>query len=215
MPSEYFKEYFWHYPRVIITDIDTQMLVFDELMFFSETKKYLHELFRDSKEAESYFTAFQAYLVVGVAVQSICDKVNVVMKEMYKHIIEGNYVLNQKTKYQFQHEAAIEALKGIFEAFHETSLRNKKYGRFDVEAKPLSYDDENLIIRLIYYKKDDFLTKYMKKDPPILSEKIIESNKITEITGDSNSMVVSLFNGQALLEVTPFSAQWIDQNNEV
>lgn len=215
MPSEYFKEYFWHYPRVIITDIDTQMLVFDELIFFSETKKYLHELFRDSKEAESYFTAFQAYLVVGVAVQSICDKVNVVMKEMYKYIIEGNSVLNQKTKYQFQNEAAIEALKGIFEAFHETSLRNKKYGRFDVEAKPLSYDDKNLIIRLIYYKKDDFLAKYMKKAPPILSEKIIESNKITEITGDSNSMVVSLFNGQALLEVTPFSAQWIDQNNKV
>lgn len=210
MSKKYFKEYFWRYPQVVITEVKTKRLVFDEDVFFSETEKYLHGYFSDSRIANSHFVAFRAYLVNEVNVSPIAEKVNTVMQLMSERIISGNVVLNENTRFTFSGNRAKEALWGVFVAYHETSLLNGRCGRFDVYGRPLFYDPDNLVIRLIYYKKDSVITKILKKDPPVEKEEILESNKIKDITGDSNAMTISLIDEKALLEVTPYTTRWLN-----
>ena len=209
MSEKYFKEYFWRYPKVVITDIKIKTLVFDERIFFSEAKKLLYAFFSNKKSAESHFIAFQSYLVSNVAVSGLVERVNTAMRLMYQNIMNGNDTLNENTKFAFSGKSATEALEGIFTAYHDTSLCNDKSGRFDVSVNPLSYEDDNLIIRLTYYNKFGVMTKLLKKDLPIAKEELIESKRINKISGDSNGMIVSLFDGQAFLEITPFSTKWI------
>ncbi len=208
--EKYIKNYFWRYPQVIILDIKNTMLVFDESIFLSEAKNILYGYFSKRDETESHFAAFQAYLLNYVNVGGDCARrVNMSMQVVYKSILDGNEVLNQNTKFSFSGTNVNEALEGIFTAYHETTLRNKNIGRFDVSAVPLSYDSDNLIIRLTYYKKDGVMTKLLEKDPPVDREALLESKKIKEIFGDSNEMVISLFDGQALLKVTPYTTKWV------
>jgi len=209
MTEKYFKEYFWHYPRVVITDVKTKTFVFDQGKFFSEAKKFYQEYFNDKERADSHFVAFQAYLISNVAISHLAERVNTAMRLLYENIINGNEGLNENTPFYFTGVAAIEALEGIFTAYHDTSLRNKYFGRFDATANPLSYDNDNLVIRLTYYKKASVLTKLLKKNHLVSREELIESKRIKEISGDSSGMIVSLFDGQALLKVTPHTIEWV------
>ena len=185
------------------------MLVFDENIFIEEAKKILRNSIVNATEADGHLTALLAYLLNGIAVSSIVEKVNNSMQIIYDNIKKGNQFLNDKTAFHYSGEDTIEFLKGIFEAYHETSLRNPSRGRFDVSARPLQYEHGNLVIRLIYYDKVNAMMRFLKKEPLILREELIESDKINCIKGDSNSMTIYMLNDKVQLQVTPFECSWL------
>lgn len=217
MKEKQFIEYFWYRKGMIITNLKHKILVFDEFLFYREAIKYLNNHFSSKEKSRSYYCDFEIYLTQDIALSRLLEKVNFVMKFMYEIIENGSETLNEYTEYNYQNneytednEDILYKLQTILSAFHSTSLKNNTYGKFDTSIKPVAYDETNFIIRLMYFERNNFMSKILKKVPPVWHEIIIELNKIERIYGNSNSLYISFFNKKPILEITPTSSKWIN-----